>query len=526
MPATQRIKMGGATSRGSGREVAGAIMEHTIANSPPMGSSSATPSTSRTTAAIMMPCPWNIQETTSMERLIFSLIQSSRRVGFIESQKSSTSVSNSPHFCSFSEMRIMIQRAWPMRAEEATGPKIRSALEKLLVCAALMQETPLVSLEGGKFKVVNDPANKAMSFWTVWKSYPSVSKERLDTIVQRLEYLQQQDEAGQQSKQPSMKRKSPPGDETADDDRKILAKPSHASTTVTGSTVEERVRARAALRATQKKQHQVESQDPKHHLEQLLNTAQVIWSYARSLQQRQSSVFAASETRRPRLFRMSSSQPETRRPLGVVSSTLEDVVKVLHESTTGGMKKRLAVSLIHELCQKVPEWVLLSPSLTSSDPKATLWMFHDKKYKDMTYNHVSGKLSGKITKIVIDPPKTEHEGTASSAKASSSSSKNKDYGSKRSASTKRSLFNTNDQEGSDDNDSPRNKKIKSPQQPDQEPSADLPVKKPRPPKLRVNPHFILTDADYTGGERIVPRLQDSPRGLKGLFLQMKSGHRI
>ena len=174
MPATQRIKMGGATSRGSGREVAGAIMEHTIANSPPMGSSSATPTTatSRATATMMMPCPWNIQETTSMERLIFSLIQSSRRVGFIESQKSSTSVSNSPHFCSFSEMRIMIQRAWPMRAEEATGPKIRSALEKLLVCAALMQETPLVSLEGGKFKVVNDPANKAMSFWTVWKSYP------------------------------------------------------------------------------------------------------------------------------------------------------------------------------------------------------------------------------------------------------------------------------------------------------------------------------------------------------------------
>jgi hypothetical protein len=50
--------------------------------------------------------------------------------------------------------------------------------------------------------------------------------------------------------------------------------------------------------------------------------------------------------------------------------------------------------------------------------------------------------------------------------------------------------------------------------------------------LRINPHLILTDADYSGGERLFKRKNShsvsssSPRGLKSLFTQLNAGQRI
>ena len=44
--------------------------------------------------------------------------------------------------------------------------------------------------------------------------------------------------------------------------------------------------------------------------------------------------------------------------------------------------------------------------------------------------------------------------------------------------------------------------------------------------LRINPHLILSDADRTGGEIIMPANFESPRGLKTIFNKMNAGERI
>lgn len=249
---------------------------------------------------------------------------------------------------------------------------------------------------------------------------------------------------------------------------------------VEGSTVEERVRARALLKEELKQQYKSEEKgnESKEKDKWCVRIADVLQTYASSTVRRQAKFH----------------------PTEKCCMTLMDaVVRVQFQVS---LTKRQIVDYMLEIGAVLPEWLAMDVKSSEKLSKtASVWL------APSLYRSVRHRLTNDVappnslfTKVKTLLPTTKSVSeTVASAKPSPS-----EPGEKKLIETPVAVT----------------AKRASP-----EPNDPVPHKKQRT-ELRINSNLIWTDADYDGGEAIPLRFFDSPRGLKRMFDQMNAGKRI
>lgn len=283
-----------------------------------------------------------------------------------------------------------------------------------------------------------------------------------------------------------------------------------------GTTVEERVRAKHEARRLREEEEatRIEKHGASGDETWRLRVADMLWHRSRQVWHRHEK-FAS-----PR--RKGTSSP--------CSFVLGDVVRhVSQQSGVMGTKltRRQIVESLQELCRQVPEWIRRSAAKQDTstvwDRSDTLWI------QPLDYKEVRLRLLGKASTSTVakapwkllglsdEPPRVED-----AAEASSMATKKRDRPKNSDPCTKRELWK--DAPFRDRSSPPESKKVRR----DTGSLGEKSASPASPPKkrLRVNPHLIISDADYQGGDIIIPSRKDSPRGLKNLFRQLNSGKRI
>ena len=321
--------------------------------------------------------------------------------------------------------------------------------------------------------------------------------------------------------------------------------------TRTASTVEERVRAKYEARQKRETAAESSSSTPTTTSQSRdetwrLRVADILWAHSRKVWYRHERF--ASPLRKKHKNAATASATTTTATTYPCSFVLKDAVELISQQTgaiqsLGGLqqklKRRQAVAFLQELCDVVPEWIRRSSAKQSENnnnkewlPNDTIWIY------PLDYNVIRLRLLGKSTLGVVaaeapsiilkGPPLVRH--TKESGISENIQTKKPSLLQKRPrtnqidslvSTTKRALWDIHAESTAPirtDALLPQsnNKRIRM--------NDSTSIRTTRP--LRVNPNLILTDADYQGGERIVPSTDDSPRGLKNLFHQMNSGKRI
>jgi hypothetical protein len=297
--------------------------------------------------------------------------------------------------------------------------------------------------------------------------------------------------------------------------RSVVAPPPTTTTTTTTTathaleveheaceTVEDRVRAKHEARR-RREESQPQAAQPGASVDETwrLRVADLLWTRSRQVMHRHKR-FASPH----------GSQRQNNKP-SPCSFVLSDAVTLLTEQTisTGSkLKRRQLVQLLQELCRDVPEWIRRSASQPDNptwQPNDTLWI------QPLDYQVIRARLGGKPVVQVEAAPvivKKRLRPTQTLVQAATREQSKEIAGAAlpQEEATALSLDPTSP---------PQAKKLRT--------ESMRPVVHMRRP-LRVNPHLVLTDADYQGGERMIPSRRDSPRGLKNLFHQLNAGQRI
>jgi len=261
-----------------------------------------------------------------------------------------------------------------------------------------------------------------------------------------------------------------------------------------GMTLEDRVRARSKAREQREADAASKKKGDKSDYSSLLRLADAMWSHSRHNLRRQSRI--------------------SRRPVTRFSMTVKEVVKlfasslVTSSSRTAQLHREKAtrnemLQALRDVQKLVPEWISFSSADLSKD--TIVWL------------STTADISSVRTKL--GAPKSKH------------SKRPFDDDFKK----KPARVSLSPAAGSNKNDimktpSPYKKQRRSPRLATLgKRAAPDSLLSPSPKKkkgLRINKHFILTDADYDGGMILQPRIDESPRGLKRMFSQMNSGERI
>lgn len=250
---------------------------------------------------------------------------------------------------------------------------------------------------------------------------------------------------------------------------------------VEGSTVEERVRARALLKDEQVLQFQREEKGNlnKEKEKWCVRIADVLQTYANSTVRRQAQFH----------------------PTEKCCMTLQDAVIRVHNQLS--LKRRQIVDYLLEIRTLIPEWIVMDISDSEKITKtASVWL------SPHVYRSVRHRLTKDTTptKPMFAKPKSRLLTTKSVLETATPINETPSSGLPEKTPVAKSITTT--------------AKRASP-----DPTDSVPRKKQRT-ELRINPNLIWTDADYDGGEAIPLTFFNSPRGLKRLFDQMKAGRRI
>lgn len=305
-----------------------------------------------------------------------------------------------------------------------------------------------------------------------------------------------------------------------------------------GMTIEERVRARANAKrkVQQEEENSRTTVSNEGDRSWLVRLADALWTHASSILQRKA--------------RFQSPRESIATPTATPAHcclTLKDVISFLRK--TMPLNKRKLAEGIQELHRIVPEWIFLSDP-TSLSPDTTVWL-NPAEYK--TIRH---RLTGE--EPPLPPPKKKallDVKTRSKVLTTKSATKEalpvaspfmKNSGAVQAADAKgplNSLLSKIQPGATPPPAATTMRRRRRPPAVSMSPSftgkpwsgvkrsptetVASPVTKKRK-GLRINPNLILTDADYQGGEVLGRRnsLEESPRGLKRLFDQMKAGRRI
>lgn len=312
-----------------------------------------------------------------------------------------------------------------------------------------------------------------------------------------------------------------------------------------GMTLEDRIRARAQARKERENDASSKNKNSKQDYSSLLRLADAMWSHSKRNARRQSQIFQMS------------SAPFSMTVKGVVRMFAGSLVT--SSSRTSQLYREKAtraemLQALRDLKQLVPEWISFSSPQLSKDTTVWLDMTADfssvrvklgapkssqAKNKRPLNDQIKG-VKAPPARVSLSPPivdsATSHKDhtttTPSPPKKQRRSPRLSILGRKRPVedSLLSDLF---DQPNTDETAlSPPKKKRISPRlailagrkRPAQD-SLESPTSKKKK-GLRINPNFILTDADHNGGTILTPRIDESPRGLKRMFSQMNSGRRI
>lgn len=251
---------------------------------------------------------------------------------------------------------------------------------------------------------------------------------------------------------------------------------------VQGSTVEERVRARALLKDERERQFQKEEKDHKstNQKDEWFIIADILQTYATVR-----SSFHTTET---------------------CCMTLHDAVMRV-QSQLSTLTKRQVVESLLNIRTVLPEWIVMEDKNLSKT--ASVWLT-PRVYRSVRHRLIRDAkpfqpLFPTSAKSIVLPAGVESSPTKTST-------------------VKEISLQAREQETTIAAQPSKDVTIKrsSP-----EPTDSLARKKQRTEsaELRINPHLIWTDADYDGGQ-VISCLSSSPRALKQLFDQMKAGRRI
>lgn len=253
-----------------------------------------------------------------------------------------------------------------------------------------------------------------------------------------------------------------------------------SKTRVEGSTVEERVRARALLKEEVEQQYKSEEKgnESKEKEKWCVKISDVLQTYASSTVRRQAKFH----------------------PTQKCCMTLMDAVVRVQGQVS--LTKRQIVDYMLQIAVILPEWIVMDVKSSEKASKTTSVWLTPSLYPSIRYKLTNDAAPAKPlftnASTLLTTPKSVLQ-TVASDKASPSEPLEKKPVEKIVPSTS---------------------KRASP-----EPTDPVPRKKQRT-ELRINSNLIWTDADYDGGEAIPLTFFDSPRGLKRLFDQMNAGRRI
>ena len=252
-----------------------------------------------------------------------------------------------------------------------------------------------------------------------------------------------------------------------------------SKTQVEGSTVEERVRARAMLKGELEQQYKSEEQgnESKEKVKWCVRIADVLQTYASSTVRRQAKFH----------------------PTQKCCMTLMDAVVRVQGQVS--LTKRQVVDYMLETAAILPEWIVMDVKSSEKVTKtASVWL------TPSLYPSVRHKLTNDAApqKPLFTKPKTPLTATKSVLETATPVE----------PSLAESLVRK-----------PVETTAATAKRASPEPADSGPRKKQRT-ELRINSNLIWTDADYDGGEAIPLTFFDSPRGLKRLFDQMNAGRRI
>ncbi|GAX18139.1 hypothetical protein FisN_25Hh121 [Fistulifera solaris] len=250
---------------------------------------------------------------------------------------------------------------------------------------------------------------------------------------------------------------------------------------VEGSTVEERVRARALLKEAQNQQYRSEEKgnETKEKEKWCVRIADVLQTYA------------CTTVRRQAKFH----------PTEKCCMTLMDAVARLQVQVS--LSKRQIVDYLLEINATVPEWIVMDVKSNENISKtASVWLtpslYASVRHK-LTHDVAPSKPLFAQSKTPLPPTsKARREAVASDKPGPLKPPEREPVEPSVQSATKRA----------------------SP-----EPTEPVSHKKPRT-ALRINSNLIWSDADYDGGEAIPLTSFDSPRGLKRMFDKMNAGRRI
>jgi hypothetical protein len=329
-----------------------------------------------------------------------------------------------------------------------------------------------------------------------------------------------------------------------------------------GSTVEERVRARA--QANQKRSKGLEAPPPAGgdcgegnggmDRERLVRLADALWTYShRHVQQQQ---------QQQRRFRSPAGRKGKPR---FCILTMKDAVTTLRDSSsigkTSGMNyevvnreklsKRQVAAAILELRRRFPEWITLSGDVDELSPETTIFI------KPVEYNPIRSRLAaGRLEGVAHAPPKEQRPSSSdvtpqpsfadSLLLPTTKSSRQTEYATPFEGTTQLRVVTAettppDSRTGcteEEEEEQPRAKKkarlcevIPSRLGGDSSVGGE-PGASPTDPqtrrrdRLRINENLILSPADHVGGEVLERSCWESPRALKSLFYQLNAGERI
>ena len=369
-------------------------------------------------------------------------------------------------------------------------PDNLSSPERLLcdlICAASPSLYDLVQNEDNEWclKMVDFQGNRIQELRRVlWKTQLQVSKrDRVLQTIRDHRSSQTPPSAALKSESDFVK-SSPQGDTSVDKTQKVILEPYIRP----DMTLEDRVRARAEAR----EERDAASKAPaaKQDFSSLLRLADAMWSHSRHILRRQSQV--------------------ARMPASPLCITVQDVVRLFAGSLRPPQREKATrtemLQALRDLERLVPEWI--SFSTQDLNKHTTVWLLPTADYAS-----VRTKLGALSNKRPME------------SKASATS--------KELVTTPRMVSISPDKKHVPPSDSslPVTKKQRTVDAKEQSslkrPAPELSSPRPKKKKgLRINKHLILTDADYEGGTILQPGIDESPRGLKRLFIQMNSGQRI
>ncbi|GAX10030.1 hypothetical protein FisN_25Lh121 [Fistulifera solaris] len=259
-----------------------------------------------------------------------------------------------------------------------------------------------------------------------------------------------------------------------------LLHPSHMR--VEGSTVEERVRARAMLKEAQNQQYKSEEKgnETKEKEKWCVRISDVLQTYASTTVRRQAKFH----------------------PTEKCCMTLMDAVARVQVQVS--LSKRQIVDYLLEIGTTVPEWIVMDIKSNENISKMTsVWL------TPSLYASVRHKLTRDVApaKPLFAQSKTLFPAISKARLETVASDK---------PSPPKSLLENKPVEQSTQSTTKR-----------ASPELTKPVShKKQRTTLRINSNLIWSDADYDGGEAIPLTSFDSPRGLKRMFDQMNAGRRI